>query len=35
MSRHQAEGLLRSVQEEEQQVKFQQRSNSEEVTKDW
>ena len=35
MSRHQAEALLRSVQEEEQQVKFQQRRNSEEVTKDW
>lgn len=35
MSRHQAETILRSVQEEEQQVKFQQRGNSEEVTKDW
>ncbi len=35
MSRHQAEGLLRSVEEEEQQVKFQQRGNMEEVTKDW
>lgn len=35
MSRHQAEALLRSVQEEEQQVQFQQRRNSEEVTKDW
>ncbi len=35
MSRHQAESILRSVQDEEQQVKFQQRRNSEEVTKDW
>jgi Ca-activated chloride channel family protein len=35
MSRRQAEGLLRSVQEEEQQVQFQQRRHSEEVIKDW
>lgn len=35
MSQQQAEFLLRSVKEEEQQIKLQQHDNAEEVRRDW